>query len=110
MKAAKELHLRKAGDSNELAVEHVLYAHPLIYSHLRNLFRLIVKHGHVPQNFQLSVITPIIKDNRRDKNDVDNYTPVTIMSLISKVFEMCTYRKICSNWNVLGLQKFVYCS
>ena len=50
-KAVKELHLRKASDRNELAVELVLYAYPLIYSHFRNLFRLIVKHGHVPQNF-----------------------------------------------------------
>ena len=82
----------------------VLYAHLLMYSHLRNLFRLIVKHGHVPQNFQLGVIISIIKDNRRDKNDVDNYRPVTIIAMISKVFEMCIYGKICNNLNVLSLQ------
>ena len=103
-KAAKELHLRKASDINELAFEHVIYAHPIIFSHLRNLCRLIVKHGHVPQNFQLGVIIPIIKDNKRDKNDIDNYRPVTIISMISKVFAMCMYRKIYYNLNVSGLQ------
>ena len=50
------------------------------------------------------MITPIIKNHRGDKDDVDNYIPITIISLISKVFEMCIYRKICNNLNVLGLQ------
>ena len=58
------------------------------------LFSLIVKHGHVPLNFKRSIIIPIIKDGKKKTTDVENYRPITIISVISKIFEMCLFRKI----------------
>jgi hypothetical protein len=57
-------------------VEHILYACSLIYSKLKVLFNMIVKHGHVPKAFKSGVIVPVIKYNKKNKTDVNNYRPV----------------------------------
>jgi hypothetical protein len=103
-RCAQSLHLRKSRDRNELCIEHVVYAHPIIYMNLSNLFMMILKHGHVPRDFKIGVITPIIKDKNKDLLDVDNYRPITIISLLSKLFEACIYSKINKYLKVSGLQ------
>ena len=45
--SALELSTKRAGDLNGLSIEHILFAHPIIYVHLSMLFSLIVKHVHV---------------------------------------------------------------
>ena len=66
-----------------------LYAHPIIYNHIKKLFQLIVKHGRVPKNFKIGVIVPVVKYSRKSTADVNNYRPVTIIYVMSKLFEMC---------------------
>lgn len=103
-KCARELLVNRACDGNELTVEHIINAHPIIYCHLKNLFHLIIQHGHVPKEFKLGVIVPVIKDSKKDLSCVDNYRPVTIISVISKLFEMCIYKRINSQLKVKGMQ------
>ena len=64
-KGVNDLILRRAGDRNDLSTEHVIFAHPIIYHHLCALFAIIIKHGHVPDDFKHGVIIPVIKDNRK---------------------------------------------
>ena len=86
-----DLNLRRAGDRNDLSIEHAIYAHPIIYHHLCALFAIIIKNGHVPDDFKHGVIIPVIKDNRKGPGDVDNYRPITIISVFSKLFEICKF-------------------
>ena len=81
-----QLNTDRAGDRNSLSVEHVLIAHPIIYKHLCALFSLIMIHGHVSSEFKAGVITPVIKDYIKSLLNVDNYRPVTIISVLSKIF------------------------
>ena len=78
-KEINDLNLRRAGDRNDLSIEHVIYAHPIIYHHLCALFAIIMKYGHVPDDFKHGVIIPVIKDNRKGPGDVDNYRPIIII-------------------------------
>ena len=80
-KGVNDLNLGRAGDRNDLSIEHVIYANPIIYHHLCALFAMIMKHGHVPDDFKLGVIIPIVKDKRKGLGDVDNYRPITIISV-----------------------------
>ena len=93
-KGVNDLNLRKAGNRNDLSIEHVIYAHLIIYHHLYALFAIIIKNGHVPDDFKHSVIIPVIKDNRKELEDVDNYRPITIISVFSKLFEICLFNKV----------------
>ena len=88
-KCARELHMNRANDRNDLSAEHIIYAHPIVYNHSKRLFQLTVKHGHVPKDFKIGVIVPVVKDSRKSTADVNNYRPVTIISVRSKLFEMC---------------------
>jgi hypothetical protein len=103
-KCAQELHMNRAGDRNALTIEHIINAHPIVYYHIKQLFDLIMRHGHVPLDFKIGVISPVIKDARKDMCSVDNYRPVTIISVISKLFEMCLYKMIGGCLNVAGMQ------
>ena len=93
-KAAKQINTKKAGDRNELKIEHIIHAHPNIYCHIKKLFNLIIKHAHVPVDFKFGVIAPVITDKRKDNEDVNNYRSVTLVSALAKLFEMCLYFKL----------------
>ena len=80
-KGVNDLNSRRAGDRNDLSIEHVIYAHPIIYHHLCALFAIIIKHGHVPDDFKHDIIIPVIKDNRKGLGDVDNYRPRLLLYL-----------------------------
>jgi len=85
--AVNQLALNKAVDMDELVGEHLFYSHPSILLHLKNLFNIMMSHSYVPHSFTVGIITPIVKDARGDLSSPTNYRPITISSVISKVFE-----------------------
>ena len=72
-----------------MEVEHVVNSHPIIYVHLKLLFNLILKHGYGPSDFKEGMIVRVLKDKMKDNRDIENYRPITIISMLSKIFEMC---------------------
>ena len=68
------------------------------------LFAIIIKHGHVPDDFKHGLIISVIEDNRKGPGVVDNYRPINIISVFSKLFEIYLYNKINGSLNVSGLQ------
>ena len=38
--------------------------------------------------------TKIVKENRDDKHDKSNYRPVSILTILSKIYEKCLYKQI----------------
>ena len=55
--------------------------------HLKLLFHMMLLRGYVSNNFGLGVIIPILKDKRGDLTSLDNYRPITLSPVISKIFE-----------------------
>ena len=92
----KKLALKKACGPDDLSAEHLLYAHPCLVSVLRDLFYSVVAHGHVPCSFGERFIVPLVKDKSSNLNSIDNYRPITIIPIISKVFEH-VLRSLCED-------------
>ena len=44
-------------------------------------------HSYLPQNFILSILTPVIKNKQASPSNSSNYRPIAIASICSKVFE-----------------------
>ena len=59
----------KAAGRDNLSVEHLKFAHPLVRCTLASLFRIMVKVGYVPDAFGEGVTIPIPKG---DKNQIFN--------------------------------------
>jgi hypothetical protein len=88
-KALRELNLSNALDCDRLGVLHLLYAHPAVVTCLSILYKSIIVHGFVPDHFGLSAVIPTVKSNIKSVNDITNFRPISIMPIISKVFEKC---------------------
>ena len=88
----RNMKLHKAAGVDELEVEHLLYAHPLVLTMLVTLFNSMLLLGYVPNDFGKGIIVPVIQDGLGKEDDVNNYRAVTISSSVSKLFEMCLLR------------------
>ena len=80
-----------------LGSEHLLYSCPTLVLHLRTLFRSMAKHCYVPDDFGRGTIIPLVKDKLGNANDVNNYRGITLIPVISKLFEL-VLRDICSSF------------
>ena len=67
--------------------EHLTNSHHCIFSHLKHLFCFMFNHSFVPDSFTHGIIIPVLKDKRGDHTVSQNYRPITLCSIISKVFE-----------------------
>ena len=45
-------------------------------------------HGVVPDNFGAGICIPLLEDKSGDINDVNNYRGLTLIPVISKLFEL----------------------
>ena len=61
----------------------------LIACPLTHVVNLSIIQDLVPDNLKLAQVVPLYK--KSDKTDVSNYRPVSILSIISKVFERVIY-------------------
>ena len=86
-KCIRSLKLGKACGPDELSAEHLVHAHPSLVIHICFLFRSVILHGFVPDNFGVGLIVPLVKDKTGDINNVSNYRGITLIAVISKLFE-----------------------
>ena len=52
------------------------------------LFNLCIKSGKIPDEWKISFVTPIPKP-KTNKALIENYRPISVISPIAKLFEMC---------------------
>ena len=77
---------KTAGDDN-IASEHIMFAHPSLVLHLKRIFNIILSHGHVTSKFGSCISVPLLKDKFTDVGNIDNFWGNTLCNVIYKVFE-----------------------
>ena len=90
---------KSSGLDGGLNGESMKHAQPLLCLLLSICFTSMFKHCYMPQFMINLVIIPIIKNKSRDFTDKNNYRPIALSSIISKVFEHIT---------IIRLEKYVY--
>ena len=85
--AFNNLKLGKSPGLDGLYAEHFKFASDKLSVLLSILINAMLIHGHLPSKFMETVILPIIKNKRGDITNKDNYRPIAITNVFSKVFE-----------------------
>ena len=73
-KCIRKLKLGKASGPDELSADHLVHAHPSLVVHLCLLFRSMILHDFVQNNFGLGLVMPLIKDKTGIPNCLSNYS------------------------------------
>ena len=65
---------------------------------------MMMTHSFVPDDFGSGVIIPIIKDRNGDTSSIENYRPITLSPVLSKIFEAVLLDKFASSMTSDDLQ------
>ena len=80
-------HLGKAPGYDNISSEHLKYAYDKVSVILSIAFNTMIVHGFVPLSFMDTLIIPLVKDRKGDIGSSDNYRPIALTNVVSKVLE-----------------------
>ena len=77
-----------AAGADGITAEHFHYCDNSISLSLSILFNMCLIHGFLPKPCLETIIVPIIKNPNNNIQDVSNYRPIAVATVISKLFEL----------------------
>ena len=77
----------KSCGNDGLAAEHFKYSDSRINVLLSLFYSSCIIHGYLPNDFMKTVIVPLVKNKTGDTSDVNNYRPIALVTIASKIFE-----------------------
>ena len=83
----ESLPLKKAGGPDKLVNEHLIYAGTILPDILAAIFNPIINSGYTPKSFRHGLIIPLPKGHNKDLSNPSNFRGITLLPVISKVFE-----------------------
>ncbi|KAL0809192.1 hypothetical protein ABMA28_011417 [Loxostege sticticalis] len=86
-KAIKSISRGKSPGHDGLSIEHLQYAGPHITRVLAMFYSLCVSHSYLPVDFMKTVVVPVVKNKTGDLTDKTNYRPISLATVIAKVFD-----------------------
>ena len=86
------LDTNKATGSDEIPARLLKETASIIVPSICKLFNKSLEQGTVPQDWKLANVVPVYK--KGDKEHTENYRPVSLLPIISKVFERSIYMNI----------------
>uniref|UniRef100_A0A8C1AYS3 Reverse transcriptase domain-containing protein n=1 Tax=Cyprinus carpio carpio TaxID=630221 RepID=A0A8C1AYS3_CYPCA len=69
---------------------------PVAEKPLLNIINSSLSLGHVPKQFKLAVIKPLIKKPQLDPSELANYRPISNLPFMSKILEKVVSAQLCS--------------
>lgn len=107
--AIKKLVNNKSCGMDGIYAEHLKYCSKRILPLLALCIQGCFVHGFLPSNMMSVVLVPIIKDKTGKINDKDNYRPIALASVVSKVIELIIldrlYDVLITNSNQFGFKQ-----
>lgn len=90
------LPLKKSVGADKIAAEHIRFADQSVCIYLSLFYNACLKHGYIPPRCLDTIIVPVAKNTNGKLNDPNNYRPVALATVISKLFEHVILN-FCSN-------------
>ena len=86
--AISKLRRNKAAGSDTLCAENLIFCSQSLHILLSMLFTSIFFHGNLPESLVHTLLIPLLKNKAGDLSDRNNYRPIALANIISKVFEI----------------------
>lgn len=86
-KIVKNMKRGKSPGHDGFSVEHILHGGPVLYEKLCLLFNTCIEHGYLPCDLLKTIVVPIIKNRTGDVSSLTNYRPISLATIVSKIFE-----------------------
>ena len=106
--ALKAMKKGKCHGIDGVSSEHFLYAHEKINDLFCKFINSVVVHGHIPVKALETMLVPIVKDRKSDITVSDNYRPIAIATVASKIIEVLLLNKyvtyLATNDNQFGFK------
>ena len=88
----KCLDIKKASGHDGISSRMIKEAGYTIVGSLTKLFNMSLENGKFPDNWKKANVIPIHK--KGDKDNVNNYRPVSILPIVSKIFERIVFKHV----------------
>jgi exonuclease III len=85
----------KSPGHDGLSIEHLQNAGPHLPGLLAMLFNLCLSHAYMPNDMIKTLVIPIVKNKTGDLSDKNNYRPISLATVISKVFDSVLNSLLC---------------
>ena len=82
-----QLSQRKASGLDNITAEHLQFSGPRLAVLLAICFSGFITHGTLPDSMLSVVLVPVIKDKSGKVGSINNYRPIALASILSKVLE-----------------------
>ena len=86
--AIDKLKCGKACGNDGLSAEHFIHSDRRITILLSIFYNRVISHGHLPDDFMKTSIIPLIKNKSGDTSNVNNYRPIALVTVASKILEI----------------------
>lgn len=86
--AVNKLSNGQASGLDQISAEHLKYACSRIYPLLSICFTGFLTHGLLPDSILSVLLVPVIKDKTGKLCSFDNYRPIALANILSKVLEI----------------------
>ena len=83
----KTLKKGKSSGPDGLSSEAFIYASPRLHVLLALCFYSMLIHGFMPTHMIDTIIVPLVKNKNGNLSDKNNYRPIALASISSKIFE-----------------------
>jgi len=81
-----KLKRRKSAGFDGITNEHILFGGLNLAVHIC-LFNALLSHAFVHDNFCRGIVVPLLKNKHSDSTSLDMYRGITLLPVISKIFE-----------------------
>lgn len=83
----KSMSKGKSPGHDGLSIEHLQHAGPHMTRVLCMLYNLCVSHSYMPHELMRTIVVAIVKNKTGDMSDRNNYRPISLATIVSKVFD-----------------------